>query len=449
MAAKTDPAKECMPGYCDGAGACIGKHHWSQGFGSGADHGQAIAVDAAGNVYVAGTYDGKHDFGGGDLPYSNGGAMFLVKFDAAGKYKWDQSFLPLSPASFPKISTAALAVDSKGAVVAVGFFEKCHVDFGGGSLFNGGDANAFIAKFDDKGAHLWSDSYGSALYQGIADVAFDNNDDLIVSGGFTSSISFGSTTLSSSDYETFVAKISSGGAPQWAKQFGGTSAVGAGHMVLDKAANIFLTGNFLGTANFGGSDLVSQGSYDAVLVGLSATGAHVWSKRFGGVDGDGGTDITFDTEGNLVLVGRFEGAIDLGGNVLTSAGLDDVFVAKLDSAGNHMWSKRFGDADNQWVNKVTVDSLGRITITGQFEGAVDFGGGPLSDGGNVGTTDVFFVRLDKNGAHDFSSSFTDATLLGLALDATDAALLTGYVTLATDFGGGVLNPGIFITKLGP
>jgi hypothetical protein len=88
-----------------------------------------------------------------------------------------------------------------------------------------------------------------------------------------------------------------------------------------------------------------------------------------------------DADGSVLATGLFSGAIDFGGGPLVSAGLTDIFVAKLDRTGVHLWSQAFGDASNQNGNGITVDSMGNVLVAGYFEGEVDFGGGPLVSAG--------------------------------------------------------------------
>ena len=66
--------------------------------------------------------------------------------------------------------------------------------------------------------------------------------------------------------------------------------------------------------------------------------AHLFSQRFGDTDGDQGLAIAVDGEGDVLVTGFFEGTVDSGGGPLTSAGGSDIFFAKYDAAGEHLWS---------------------------------------------------------------------------------------------------------------
>lgn len=127
---------------------------------------------------------------------------------------------------------------------------------------------------------------------------------------------------------------------------------------------------------------------------LAAPGDHLWSKRFGGPNDQFAGSVAVDGTGNVLLTGAFAGTVDFGGGPLTSAGAYDIFVAKFDSAGNHLWSKRFGDASAQYGQSVAVDPAGNALLTGYFAGTADFGGGPLTSGG---ANDIFVAKLASVG----------------------------------------------------
>ena len=92
----------------------------------------------------------------------------------------------------------------------------------------------------------------------------------------------------------------------------------------------------------------------------------------------------------MLVTGFFEATVDFGGGGLTSAGLGDIFVAKYDAAGNHLWSKRFGGPSGGYGYSVTVDSANHVFVTGGFVGTVDFGGGGLT---SAGQSDIFVAKL--------------------------------------------------------
>jgi len=93
----------------------------------------------------------------------------------------------------------------------------------------------------------------------------------------------------------------------------------------------------------------------------------------------------------MYITGDFgSSTIDFGGGALTNAAHLDIFLAKFDSNGNHIWSKRFGGSYDDKGYSVSVDSSGNVYGIGSFASSnVDFGGCPLS---NAGSYDIYLIK---------------------------------------------------------
>jgi hypothetical protein len=112
-------------------------------------------------------------------------------------------------------------------------------------------------------------------------------------------------------------------------------------VAVDASGNMYVTGDFSGTADFdpgaGTANLTSAGSVDAFVVKLDASGTYVWARQFGGSDYDGSSGVAVDGSGNTYVAGRFVGTADFdpsaGTANLTSAGMSNAFVVKLDALG--------------------------------------------------------------------------------------------------------------------
>ena len=177
----------------------------------------------------------------------------------------------------------------------------------------------------------------------------------------------------------------------WSQGFGnGTGQEGWG-VAFDPSGNVVMTGYFYGTMDFGGDTLTSVVNSDIFLAKYDANGTHLWSQQFGDADYQFGYSVAFDAVGNVVMTGNFAGTVDFGGGPLTSAGVDDIFLAKFDANGTHLWSQGFGDASNfQDGYSVAFDPSGNVVMTGQFGGTVDFGGGTLT---SAGQSDIFLAKF--------------------------------------------------------
>ncbi|MFS8067605.1 MAG: SBBP repeat-containing protein, partial [Byssovorax sp.] len=331
----------------------------------------------------------------------------------------------------------SIAVDAIGNVLLTGYV-KGSIDFGGGPL-NGGVGDAWVAKLDPGGGHLWSNRFGGSSVQSGQSIATDSAGNVFITGYFNGDGDFGGGVfVSTGPADVFIAKLGADGTHLWSKSFGGEGIESSQGLAVDSAGNVVITGHFSGSVDFGGGVLTSAGNQDVFVVKLSADGTHLWSKRFGDPSNQGGQGVAVDGAGNVLLTSYFNGTIDFGGGPLASAGNKDVFVAKLDPGGAHLWSKRFGDADVQYARSVAVDSAGNVIITGNFNGTIDFGGSSFVSGGGG---DIFLAKLDANGAHVWSKAFGDANVqdtTSVAVDASGNMLITGSFLGTVYFGGGPL-----------
>lgn len=117
---------------------------------------------------------------------------------------------------------------------------------------------------------------------------------------------------------------------------------------------------------------------------------HIWSQNFSGTNVQRSHCVAIDGSGNTIITGYFSGAVNFGGGLLTSAGNYDIFLAKFDSDGGHIWSKSFGDASDQSARSVTCDGSGNVVVTGDFYGSTNFGGGALT---SAGSRDIFIAKF--------------------------------------------------------
>lgn len=152
-------------------------------------------------------------------------------------------------------------------------------------------------------------------------------------------------------------------------------------MALDASGNIIVGGYFRGTADFDpGAGVVNlttaDEEFDAVICKLNASGALIWAKQIGGEDEQISFSVASDMAGNVYTTGAFYNEVDFnpGNGVfnMTSAGEDDIFISKLDAAGEFVWAVQLGGADTDNGCAITVDATGKVHSTGYFRGTADF-----------------------------------------------------------------------------
>jgi hypothetical protein len=424
-------------------------HSWSGRFGDAAEQtGHDVVVDASGNTIVTGNFWGTVDFGGGDLTSAGATDIFVAKFGPDGTHIWSEGF-----GNSTEQEVASVTVDASGNVIITGNFYGA-VDFGGGTLTSAGSNDIFVAKFAPDGAHLWSKGFGSTGPQSGRGVSTDASGNVIVAGRFAGTLDFGGGTLTSGGSDdVFVAKFTPDGTHLWSKRFGDASAQYATDVTVDGSGNVTITGYLDGSIDFGGGTLTGAGSIDIFVAKFDPTGAHLWSKRFGDSDEQNALSIAHDASGNLIIAGYFDGSVDFGGGALTSAGNYDIYVAKFDPAGTHVWSKRFGDASYQETFCVAADASGKVILAGNFDGTVECGGDALT---SAGSYDVFIAKFSATGAHLWSDSYGDASsqyVLGVAAGSSGVVAITGELHGTVDFGGGDLTSAgaedVFVARFAP
>jgi hypothetical protein len=207
---------------------------------------------------------------------------------------------------------------------------------------------------------------------------------------------------------------------------------------VDKGGNVVIAGVFEGTAEVGGGQLQSLGGIDAFVVKYKPDGSGVvFSLSFSGLEDQEARAVAVDKAGNTIVVGSFAGSIHFGGPSapLMSAGMNDIFVAKISPSGSVLWKQQFGDMNDQRAAGVAVDSTGNIYVAGRFEGTLTWGGTMLA---SAGDTDAFIAKLSPEGDPAWSYRSGDASAQGaeaVAVDNGDNVLLTGWFKSSIDLGG--------------
>jgi hypothetical protein len=312
-------------------------------------------------------------------------------------------------AAFGPGSAQSVAVDDSGHVFIAGWFGGT-VNFGGGNLTSAGSWDIYVAKFDADGNHIWSASFGDVNDEYAYGLALDDLSNVILTGWFIGTVDFGGGVLTSAGGfgDIYVVKFDAGGNHIWSARFGDADDQYAYEVAADPSGNVIVVGHFDGTVDFGGGALANIGGLDMYIAKFDVDGSHVWSHSFAGTGTQWGQGVAVDSAGKVALTGYADGSVDFGGGVLTSSGSYDVVVAKFDADGNHLWSGLFGDFNAQYGRAVTMDDSGNVVVTGSFRNSIDFGAGPMNTPVPF-TENIFVVKFTTDGNHVWSHRFGDGT----------------------------------------
>jgi hypothetical protein len=304
--------------------------------------------------------------------------------------------------------------------------------------------------------HLWSRLYTDSLAgpvlpppnpSGLEELkrvsgAVDFAGNSIVFGRFSGTLDFGGGALTPGD--AFLAKLDASSAHVWSRRFVG-DFVGPQAMqgASDPAGSVFITEQILGTVDFGGGPLSGW----TVLVKFDPDGNHQWGRGFNTssqhLGGAGSHGVATDSDGNVLLVGGYVGALDFGDGPLPVFGGVDLFVAKFDPDGNTIWSLGFGTSGDQWAMQVACDAAGDVIVTGRSTSqGFDVGGGPISIPASSGLT-VVAKYSGADGSHQWSHGFRSSTFgndwIYVATNSQSEVFLAGTYSGSIDLGGGSLS----------
>ena len=284
-----------------------------------------------------------------------------------------------------------LCVDNAGNTYVTGDFTGT-ADFDPGpgtvNLVSAGSNDVFFAKYDPQGNLVWARRVGGAASDVGYAIRTDNAGHIYISGYFASAPAnfdpAGTANLSGTggSYDIFFAKYDTAGNYIWARRIGGTGADNAWAMQLDAAGNIYLGGYFWATVDFDPGtpvvNLISSGNYDAYIAKYDSGGNHIWSRRMGGADDDKTYAIGLDPSGNISATGVFSGTANFnpaGTANLSSGGQHDVFVARYDNGGSYTWAKALRSTGDDYGWDVAADPAGNVFVTGYFQNTLDFSPG--------------------------------------------------------------------------
>jgi YD repeat-containing protein len=435
--------------------------------GSGADNGNAIAVDATGNAYIAGSTTSP-DFpgtSGGLQSYAGAQDAFITKLDPTGSVLVYSTYLGGSAAD----EALGIAVDSAGNAYVTG--DTASTDFPKANAYQtslAGTQNAFIAKINAAGNDLLYSSYlggtGSDAGQGIA---VDVSGIVYVAGKTTSAnASFPTTTnaylrtYGGGTSAAFVTKLDPTQTTQanqllYSTYLGGTTNDMARGVAVDPAGKIYVTGSTAGSfpivsafqSTYGG------GAADAFVAKFdpsqSGSSSLVNSSYLGGGDLDEGWGIALDAANNAYVTGRTRsnnftttpGAYQTtgGGGACLMHACGDAFVAKINfpPSGNASlaYSTYVGGTGDDEGKAIAVDAYGRVWITGSTTGSFPVTAN-ATQSTSGGGTDAFVTEVDAAGATLLFSTYLGGSGTdigqGIAVDPMGNAYVTG-LTQSSNF----------------
>ncbi|OFX17374.1 MAG: hypothetical protein A2033_15180 [Bacteroidetes bacterium GWA2_31_9] len=301
----------------------------------------------------------------------------------------------------------------------------------------------------------WAKGYGSSFGgDGSRSIAIDAFENIYTTGSFYGSVNFGSEILTSKgNSDIFISKFDNSGGLLWTKQIGGSYYDDAYSIAIDNSGNIYTTGKFYNTVDFDPSDSVYNltalgvNNSDIFISKLDSSGNFKWAKQIGSTGYDCGNSLIMDDSANVYITGEFINIADfdpgLGTFNLTSAlpSASDIFILKLDFAGNFIWAKRLGGNNTDSGYSIALDDLSNVYTTGVFKSTADFNPGTETYNLTpVGYFDIFISKLDASGNYIWAKQIGGSGwdyAYSITVDAFGSIYTTGNFQTTADFDTGV------------
>jgi hypothetical protein len=415
--------------------------------GSGADSGNAIAVDASGDAFVAGGTASSTDFpttGGAKQTTYGGGSLDAFVFELAPSGGSLVYSTYLGGSGTDVAAGIALATDGSGDAFVVGSTGSTNFPTVAPIQPSiAGASNGFVTKVNSSGsAWVYSTYLGGGTGDFASAVAVDSSNNAYVTGATQNSTfpttagAFQTTCGTAANcngglYDVFISVINGGGnAFVYSTFLGGENADEGFGIAVDSAGDAYVTG--LTASTLFPLQSAFQGTYgggadDAFVAALNPAGsALLYSTYMGGSLNDTGTGIAVDGNNNAYVTGQ-TGSSNFptsGATQATIGGDNDAFVTEMSPAGSLLFSTFLGGSlnENSTVSGGNVGAIGAI--------AVDSAGANIYVAGNTASTNFPTVSAEQStsggGTDAFVAKYTQAvtssfTVANGALSATSGA----------------------------
>jgi len=343
------------------------------------------------------------------------------------------------------------AVLSDGSVVVVGTFT--------GELGTAPDVitattdplagDAFILRLDPGGEQVWLRQLGGAGLQWISAVVALPDDRIAVAGHFGGQLVFDPHQIDGAgDNPGFVAVVAGDGTSALVHVLGG-NAVAALDLALAPDGDLAVVGRYDGDITIDGNKSISN-ALDLFAIGLDIVYGPTWQWLPHSSADQSAHAVAVAPSGAVFVAGELESGLTIANITLLGQGLDG-FIAGLDPAGAPQWGVQLGGPGDDRTRAIAAAPDGTFVVAGVHGGGLDFGEGVVPDPGN-GKLGGYVAAYDATGGFRWARSgfVLGADTPGIAVDATGrvvASLPLGDQPI--DLGGGPLGdgPGALLVKL--
>lgn len=401
----------------DNAGNLI----WAKSMGGNLqDEALDIKINSAGNIVLSGYFNGTADFDPSpavlNLTSAGSGDIFLASYDSNGNILWANGF-----GDTGWESGKAICLGAGDTIFMTGKFSST-VDFDpSGNIFNlssAGGSDIYLAKYTPGGSFVWAFSLGAASSDEGTNLCYKSSN-VYLTGTFRMTVDFdpsGSVfNLTSgnggNNYDAYIAAYNAmSGSFVHAIQIGGSNTVWPNDIAAAGNGDIYITGEYMGTADFDPSpsvfNITSQGGNDIFLAAYTPALNFINAFGTGNTSSDDGRAVAINNNTDVLMGGYFTYDVDFdpsGNNLILDAYVTGGgFLSSYSPALAINWAKNLNgkNGGSDVGREIKIDSNGDIIVMGSFRGDVDFDPSVntviLSSAPNA--NDLYLAKYSKQGS---------------------------------------------------
>lgn len=388
---------------------------WARSAGAdmGWEESAGIARDNSGNIYIAGTFQGKIAFGNTNVTSSGASDVIVAKYNPAGTLQWARK-IGQGTTFGGNEKAKAIAVNGGGTNVYVLASYSNNTDslnfLTNGSIKiapSSGAEDLFIARLDANGAVTWARKIGGSGVEDGGAIGVFSNGDFIVTGTYSVDVTIGTDYyMSNGNNDLFIVKYNNDGTQAWSKSTGnGLNNISVADLKIRSNGDFYIGGEFRGSADFDLTTLNSNGESDAFLAKYDSTGTLIFAGNDGGLNNDGITKLFIDNLNQVYIAGYYTGAgVNISSISLPTDTLGDIFFAKMNANDSVLFVKTANGNGNNIANGIYVAGTGsnkKIYLSGTFENVIDFGISTATNNpeqrASLGQKDIFIAYYDSLG----------------------------------------------------
>ncbi|HAS40411.1 MAG TPA: hypothetical protein DCS93_08030 [Microscillaceae bacterium] len=349
-----------------------------------------------------------------------------------------------------KFNVSDIHVDQDQEMYLVGgVYDTIDIDFGPGvfEVKPSTSVDLLVAKYDAQRNLIWAHNLEGKVSTDIVlgnDVTTDNDGNVYVTGSLNGTIDFDPGTdivalTSQGSSDIFVAKYDSNGNYVWAKSFGGEYQDIGTLIKIDKNGNVFISGHFLSTIDFGVATLTRRGGFgqDTFVAKLNSNGESQWAFSLASDNIDQVYDLVLDNNDEVYVTGIYKGKdldLDPGAGVVKAAdpkiNLTLFFMAKYTNDGNYLWSHHF--EGTRYANSsssgqsLVIDTQNNVYVSGYLGGGASEDFDPGTGTHVLNGRGYFVAKYASDGTHHWAFKIPLVSSAFLAINSKDELFVNGH-----------------------